>query len=220
MSSYIWLSHMLDKDTPLYGGVGSLSIKPEKEIKSGDSCNTTTISMPVHAGTHVDAPRHFIVDGKTIDEFTPEEWIFSYPLVLDIEVGPGEMIDIAKLIAAGLSNDSRVDIILLRTGFERNRGKDSYWQNNPGLNSEIAGFLQKRFPKLRAVGIDFISISSLSHRQEGRKAHKEFLSRDIVLIEDMQLSGIKEAKLNRVIILPIRIMDSDGAPCSAIGEVI
>ncbi len=38
------------------------------EIKNGDVCNLTGISMCVHNGTHVDAPYHFIDSGKTIDQ--------------------------------------------------------------------------------------------------------------------------------------------------------
>ena len=38
------------------------------KISDGDICNLTEISMCAHNGTHVDAPYHFIDDGKKIDE--------------------------------------------------------------------------------------------------------------------------------------------------------
>ena len=37
-------------------------------IENGDICNLTNFSMCAHNGTHVDAPFHFINNGKTIDE--------------------------------------------------------------------------------------------------------------------------------------------------------
>ena len=37
-------------------------------IGNGDICNLTNFSMCAHNGTHVDAPSHFIDDGKKIDE--------------------------------------------------------------------------------------------------------------------------------------------------------
>ena len=37
-------------------------------IKNGDVCNLTQLSMCAHNGTHVDAPFHFLTDGKTIDQ--------------------------------------------------------------------------------------------------------------------------------------------------------
>ena len=44
---------------------------PEKRLlsstASGDQYNLTAFSMCAHNGTHIDAPRHFIKDGKTVD---------------------------------------------------------------------------------------------------------------------------------------------------------
>lgn len=37
-------------------------------VTKGDVCNLTQLSMCAHNGTHVDAPFHFLTDGKTIDQ--------------------------------------------------------------------------------------------------------------------------------------------------------
>lgn len=37
-------------------------------IGKGDSCNLTEFSMCAHNGTHVDAPLHFISNGRAVDE--------------------------------------------------------------------------------------------------------------------------------------------------------
>ena len=46
--------------------------KPEKTIakskESGDMYNLSALSMCVHNGTHIDAPYHFINNGKTVDQ--------------------------------------------------------------------------------------------------------------------------------------------------------
>ena len=46
--------------------------KPERQtlrtMDSGERCNLTAFSMCAHNGTHVDAPFHFINDGKKIDQ--------------------------------------------------------------------------------------------------------------------------------------------------------
>lgn len=36
-------------------------------MEQGDSCNLTALHMCAHNGTHIDAPAHFIRDGKTVD---------------------------------------------------------------------------------------------------------------------------------------------------------
>lgn len=38
------------------------------DMTKGASCNVSEISMNAHNGTHMDAPRHFVKDGKAIDE--------------------------------------------------------------------------------------------------------------------------------------------------------
>ena len=46
--------------------------KPERNTllstATGDVCNLTALSMCAHNGTHVDAPYHFVGDGKTVDQ--------------------------------------------------------------------------------------------------------------------------------------------------------
>ena len=44
-------------------------------IDRGDVCNLTEFSMCAHNGTHVDAPYHFINDGKRIDEVGLEAFV-------------------------------------------------------------------------------------------------------------------------------------------------
>lgn len=52
---------------------------PEKQvladIAKGDLYNLTAFSMCAHNGTHVDAPRHFLKDGKTVDELGLEPFV-------------------------------------------------------------------------------------------------------------------------------------------------
>jgi len=58
--------------------------KPEKQLvcstKEGDLYNLTTFAMCAHNGTHIDAPFHFLHNGKTVDQldlsvFVGECWV-------------------------------------------------------------------------------------------------------------------------------------------------
>jgi kynurenine formamidase len=213
----IWLSHVLSEKTPLYGGAQGISIRSEKSIQAGDSCNTSIVTFPSHAGSHVDAPYHFIAHGKTVDVYSPETWIFTSPLVLEASSDPGELISISDL-PTDLTEKNEVDMVLLRTGFERYRGQDRYWKEGPGLSPEIAIYLKGLYPSIRAIAIDFISISSLKYREDGRIAHRRFLENGIIIFEDISLKEISHPKnLVQVIALPLRFVDGDGSPCTVIG---
>ena len=52
---------------------------PRKELLSsmeqGDPYNLTALSLCAHNGTHLDAPRHFIKDGQTINELPLEKTV-------------------------------------------------------------------------------------------------------------------------------------------------
>ncbi len=41
----------------------------------GDVCNLTAFSMCAHNGTHIDAPYHFLSDGKTVDRMGLEPFV-------------------------------------------------------------------------------------------------------------------------------------------------
>ncbi len=52
----------------VFPGDPAPSVERLNSMKKGDLYNLTAFSMCAHNGTHVDAPAHFIEDGKTIDE--------------------------------------------------------------------------------------------------------------------------------------------------------
>jgi len=217
--SLVWLSHVLDSGTPLYAGANDIKINLQKSIDKGDSCNTSILSLPSHSGTHVDAPFHFLHDGKRISDFEPEEWVFQYPKVLNMPAIPGQLIRPTD-IQEEVSKEDNVDLVLLKTGFERKRQEEIYWKEGPGLSASLAGHLKECFPNLRAVGVDFLSISSLTNREEGRSSHRSFLELGILIFEDLSLCCLNQGeRLSMVIALPLRFTGGDGAPCSVVGWV-
>ena len=100
---WIFLSYPLNRKTPAYGGKEILEILPDKSMEKGDSCNTSYWRLSNHLGTHIDFPRHFAYRGKTLNDYSPEFWIFDSPFLLDISnIEPGliiepEVIDIASI---------------------------------------------------------------------------------------------------------------------------
>src|SRR5258706_2307965 len=75
----------LDAQLPTYPHNTPFTLEPIKRIARGDSSNVSTLHMSAHAGTHVDAPRHFF------DERPGTE-----ALALDLLVGPARVIEVAS----------------------------------------------------------------------------------------------------------------------------
>lgn len=219
MGKIFFLSHFINNHILLYGGAGEINVKSNTAIVEGDTANTLTISFPNHSGTHVDVPYHFINEGKRLTEYPASFWIFNCPQCINVPSEDGYLVtneDIEEKI-----NDN-TDLLLIRTGYEKHRNKTRYWQRNPGLSLSLAKILRLQYPSIRAIGIDTISVTSLVHRDEGRKAHREFLgshykSEPIILIEDMALSNYND-HITQVIVLPLMIEEADGAPCTVLAR--
>ncbi len=216
---WIYLSHVLGKDTPAYGGGEGLDVAMVRDMTRGDSCNASELRMSNHLGSHVDAPLHFVAGGRGVDDFGLDEWIFTSALIVDAPVRGGGVLtpdDFGSLQGKGID----ADLLLIRTGFEAKRQKDVYWSNSPAFSPDLAGYFQENLPSLKAVGLDTISITSLAHRDMGRHAHQEFLGRDLRIFEDLALAAIPDNEaLQLVIALPLRFEKADGAPCTIIGLI-
>jgi len=61
------ISVPLTNKIPIWPGSNGFSQIQNKSINDGFQSNVTLIDMDIHVGTHIDAPFHFLMDGKTIE---------------------------------------------------------------------------------------------------------------------------------------------------------
>ena len=213
-----YLSHPITKSMPVYGGSNGLELTSLKAIDKGDSCNTWRMCFENHWGTHVDGPNHFFSNGRKIMDYPADFWIFDNPQVLNVQLEPGELL---KWETIGGHIDADTDLLLLKSEWGQKRGLDLYWEENPGIHEDVGIGLRNLKSSIRAVGMDWISVSSFVYREEGREAHRAFLNPDgkgkpVLLIEDMNLSA-DLTKLSKVFVAPLIVEGIDSAPCTVIG---
>src|SRR5262245_51944915 len=89
----------LDAKLPTYPGNTPFSVEPIKRIGRGDSSNVSTLRMSAHAGTHLDAPRHFFDDGAATEAFA-----------LDLLLGPARVVEIASRTGISADELSTIDL--------------------------------------------------------------------------------------------------------------
>ena len=214
-----FLSHRITPTLPVYGKFQQrLPQRPLKQIAKGDSCNSSAFEMENHWGTHVDAPNHFSKGGKKIDDYEAGFWYFTKPCVLSVRLKPGQLLHPDTLKNAP---DAQSDLLLFKSGWSKKRNRAAYSLKGPGVHADMAAYLRGHCNKIRAIGFDWISLSSFSRREEGRAAHRAFLApakgRDpILIIEDMDLSHA-DSGLRSVVVSPLRLAGADGAPCTVFG---
>jgi len=211
----IFLSHLLNDSTPLYGNGNGIELISDKQINIGDSCNTMSLCLPNHSGTHIDFPYHFNPNGNRLNDYPASFWEFNNVELIDLT---GKIHD-CQIIGCDMFQDIKdkeLELLLIKTGYGSYRGTNRYTLTPPGLSYELADYFREKYPKLRCIGMDLISISSYSNRNEGRKAHNAFLNPDenepILIIEDMKLD--QNGPFNKVIVAPLLIKEADGAPCT------
>ena len=214
-----YLSYPLSLSIPTYGSISEkLEVKKIKSIDQGDSCRTYWVGFQNHWGTHVDCPAHFFLKGKCITDFSCNFWLFKRPQVIEIDAERGQIIG-TKDLPGEIS--PQTDLLLFKSGWGQFRGQEIYSCQNPGLHPELALWLRQRYPSIRAIGIDWVSVSSFKHRELGRQTHRAFLSdsgksQPVMMIEDMDLSK-NLGNLSEVLVAPLLVETIDSAPCTVYG---
>ncbi len=176
------------------------------DINKGDVCNLTKMSMGVHTGTHMDAPLHFVKDGKSIDTM-PLSATLGRARV--IEIGDTESIKPAELEQHNIQPGER---ILFKT-----INSTQYWQPYTFvkefvyISQEAAQYLAKL--QIQTVGVDYLSVGGFY--KDGPETHHALLGAGIWIIEGLNLASVQAGAYD-LICLPIKMMGSEGAPARAI----
>lgn len=216
----IFLSHFLNEKTPSYGGSSGFKIEHSSKIIDGASSNSQLWTLSNHIGTHIDLPAHFDDRGKRLNGFQASDWIFNSPFLIVKNVNPGQIIEVDETFE-NIPMDS--DFIIIKTNFQNVRNEKIFWENNPGLSPQLASWIRVNRPNVKALGFDFISITSYSNRPLGRISHKAFLGIDdktkpLRVIEDMKLDELKTHPV-KIIVAPILVDGADGAPVTVIAFI-
>jgi len=219
----IFLSHPYTDDTPSYGNRDIVKITTNSSIESGASANSSCwVFTNNHIGTHIDTPYHFDSQGSKILDFKPSDWLFNNVALIDIICSNARLIESSDINVTAINPD--IDLLLIRTGYEKHRKIEKYWNDNPGIKPNVALFLRDNFPRLRCIGIDFISLSSWRHRKIGGDSHRAFLcppknDRPILAIEDMSLINIM-GEIEWVVASPLLVDDGNGAPVTVFANIL
>ncbi|MFV0334559.1 MAG: cyclase family protein [Tropicimonas sp.] len=182
----------------------------------------TRIDISCHSFTHVDARRHMLADGETIEN-TPLTEVAGPCFIADLhDLTPGEEVTQARLEAA-LEGHSGEPIILMRSAWDRQRDwrSEAYWRDAPYMSREASRALAARAPK--AVAFDFpqdytirLSLDGICPPITEHVTHDEILRRGITLIEYLIGASAIPGPRTFLCALPLKIEGADGAPARVV----
>lgn len=202
----------IDISVPLRDGMVAWKGDPRPRISqrlsmaNGDLCNLTMLDMSAHTGTHMDAPRHFLIDGKGMET-----------LPLDAVMGPARVVAIRDSAAI---RRVELETLAIRPG-ERllfktcNSGRcwqtRDFYEDFVYISHEAAEYLVSR--GVRTVGVDYLSIGGYSN--DLVETHVAILSAGIWVIEGLDLSEVEPGDYE-LACLPLNVVGADGAPARAV----
>lgn len=215
----ILLSFPLSSTRAYYGG-RRLGI--ETRVREQRYIQETAFNISSHSGTHMDFPAHFYSGGRRGDDYPVETFVLD-----NVALVEGSLVGEDAMVDGGLLNDSideGIEALLIKTGFCEIRDEERYWKDSPVVSAGLPEILRKRFPRLKIIGFDLISVTSQRDKEEGRRAHLNFLDdsvgKEILLIEDMDLREINsETDFVSLVVAPLFFENMDGSPCTVLARV-
>ena len=196
---------------PVWPGDPAVDLTQVSAIAQGDSANVTRMTMGVHTGTHIDAPKHFIDSGMTVDQI-PLKKLIGEALVIEIDPA------VAVITEHFLKTHPQIHLLAetKKALFQTRNSK--YWKQNPaifvpdyvGIDTSGAQFLRQF--GLDLIGIDYLSIAPIG---ETERPHQVLLSDGIIILEGLNLSRVPGGVYN-LFCLPLNISGCEGAPARAI----
>ena len=185
---------MVDLSRVIYDGMPKIPVLPDVHVQKffslekGHPLNVTELSLPCHAGTHVDAPIHIVPNGKSIEE-----------LPLDAFVGTGAVIGVKKegrgrghrqgFGELPESMVNRGDILMLYTGWDEKFDSPDY-NLHPYLSVDAAEWMVKKGIKM--FGIDCITVdlpTPLRPKGFDFPVHRTLLGNDVLIAENVANLG-------------------------------
>ena len=226
---FVFLSHVLTPADPAWPGVPVIEVTRCTDIDEKNLFSSFISRLPNHFGTHMDAPRHFVKNGLSINDLSMDYFCHRKAALIDIPKDPEQGIYRKDLepFEEILSHHS---VVLLRTGIEKYRTLDPalYQKKGAFIAPDAGDYLTECFPNLKVIGMDFLSIGSASENvPEGESAsdcHRHLLGyysgKFCTGIEDMHLSDIsKERTIKQFFNLPLRIEGLDSSQVVCIAEL-
>jgi kynurenine formamidase len=222
------LTHTLHDAIPSWEEAEGFSTAPLANIATQGYSNRW-LQLDEHCGTHLDAPAHLIVNGKTIDRLEPENLVTPLAVIdfRDICSTSPDAVPSIPLFQAWESAHGPLPhhaTILLHTGWserwmapERYRNADeSGILHFPGYSLEAARWLVEERGAV-ALGIDALSVDRGA--DEALPVHRYCLAKGVYLLENVSVPSELPATGATLVSAPLKVAGASGAPARLLALV-
>lgn len=205
------MDRIIDISVPLKTGMPSWPGSPGfrhswlRKLERGEGENLSAMTTDMHAGTHIDAPLHFLAGGAAVDEMDLQLFCGTARVIECIGKGAVSAEQLAAL-RVGMGTER----LLIKTRNSALWQKGDFQSDYAALTPDAAELLLEH--GVRLVGIDYLSVQCFN---DPPQVHAILLGGGVALLEGLDLSHVSPGEYE-LICLPLRIAGAEAAPARAI----
>jgi len=200
------ISLTLRQRMPVYPGEPPPLLEPTSQMERGEPYNLSRLTIGTHTGTHIDAPRHFLPSGTSVDQI-PVDLLVGPALVVQMAVE--QEIAAADLEAAAIPPGT--ERLLFKTRNSRLLDDDDFRRDFVYVTLDAARWLVER--GVRLVAIDYLSVERMD--AQPNIVHQTLLRAGVVIVEGADLRQVAPGPY-LLACLPLKIEGADGSPVRAV----
>jgi len=200
---WIDISPTISPRLAVWPGDSVVSREVLQDMHAGGHITLSTLRTTVHAGSHADAPSHYLRDGRTIDQ-QPIELYIGPCQVMHVHVQPGQAVTPAMLPLA----ITQPRLLLATNTF---RDPERWTENFAPLSVELIDHLHQH--GVRLIGVDTPSVDAFTSRE--LPVHNRIAHYDMAILEGLVLHHITPGEYD-LIALPLKLEGFDGSPVRAV----
>jgi kynurenine formamidase len=213
----------VDLSHTIYAGMPRIHVLPEVEfgavrrIEQGHPLNISELKLATHVGTHVDAPWHFVPNGRTIDQI-PLEDLSGPAVVVPVQRSAGEPIT-ADDLERSPEPVREGDIVVLCTRWSEKFESEEY-DHHPYIGEDAAEWLVQRKAKMLAVDLITVDLpQAMRPTPFAYPVHHKLLENNVLIAENLTNVKAVEGKRVNLFAFPISIKGSDAGQARIVAEV-
>jgi len=201
------ISLPLRPDLPTWPGSVGFRLLPTLRLAVGDPANISRLNCDVHAGTHIDAPWHFLPDGITIEQVPVDVLIGPAVVAYLPEVG---VVTAGDLVALALPPGIKRLLLRTRNSDWWAAGVKEFRKDYVALTADAARWVADH--DIRMIGVDYLSVQRY---EDSPLTNQILLGAGVIVLEGLNLADVQPGAYE-LICLPLCLVGAEVAPARAV----